>query len=479
MAHTITETRQKALAINLDPTSYGTFAEIGGGQEVARWFFSVGGAAGTVAKTISAYDMTVSDALYGPTKRYVSRHRLEAMLDFEFRKLLERLHATRGATTRFFVFATTVATGSYRHPGKGRGWLGVRFQRTAGENPSDIIIHAHLVDSAVGRQQDALGMLGVNLVYGALFRCDDPAGLIPTLMDDLSRERIEIDMIKLTGPAFGDVDNRRMSLMLVERRLTDAAMFTAQGEVVQPSEILHNKPILVERGSFRPATKLTVDLLNRALDQFTQHPGLAGQRPVVLAEMTLRSLEPGSDADYCDFLARAEILAALGMDVLISRFEPYYELAEYLAAYTDKPIGLAVGMPTIRQIADERYYTDLPGGVLESAGRLFKRSVTMYVYPTRDLVSGDIASVDQAVIPAPWHHLRTLLLDMGRVEPIRGYDEMLLAIQTPDVLRRLESGDPSWEEMVPRMVADIIKAKHLFSWSSDSQRSSQPAPVPA
>ncbi len=479
MAYTITETRQKALAINLDPTSYGTFAEIGGGQEVARWFFSVGGAAGTVAKTISAYDMTVSDALYGPTKRYVSRQRLEAMLDFEFQKLLERLHATRGATTRFFVFAATVATGRYRHPGKGRGWLGVRFQRTAGETPSDIIIHAHLIDSAVGRQQDALGTLGVNLVYGALFRCDDPASLIPSLMDDLSRERIEIDMIKLTGPAFPNVDNRKMSLMLVERRLTDAAMFTAQGEVVQPSEILHNKPILVERGSFRPATKLTVDLLNRALDQFIQHPSLAGQRPVVLAEMTLRSLEPGSDADYCDFLARAEILAALGMDVLISRFEPYYELAEYLAAYTDKPIGLAVGMPTIRQIADERYYTDLPGGVLESAGRLFKRSVTMYVYPTRNLVSGDIASVDQAVIPAPWHHLRTLLLDMGRVEPIQGFDENLLAIQTPDVLRRLESGDPSWEEMVPRMVADIIKAKHLFGWSSDSQRSSQPAPVPA
>lgn len=195
--------------------------------------------------------------------------------------------------------------------------------------------------------------------------------------------------------------------------------------------------------------------------------------------MTLRSLEPGSDADHRDFLARAEILAALGVDVLISRFDPYYELAEYLAAYTDKPIGLAVGMPTIRQIADERHYTDLPGGVLESAGRLFKRSVTMYVYPTRDPVSGDIVSVERAPIPAPWHHLRNLLLDMGRVEPIRGYDETLLAIQTPDVLRKIESGDPSWEEMVPRTVADIIKAKHLFGWRSASPMSSQQTAVPA
>jgi hypothetical protein len=298
-------------------------------------------------------------------------------------------------------------------------------------------------------------------------------------MDDLSRERVEIDMIKLSGQAFAGLDNRTTSLMLVEQGLTDAAMFTGRGEVVQPSEILYNKPILVQRGSFRPATKLTVDLLNRALDQFTQHPSLAGQRPVVLAEMTLRSLEPGSDADHRDFLARAEILATLGVDVLISRFEPYYELAEYLAAYTDKPIGLAVGMPTIRQIADERYYTDLPGGVLESAGRLFKRSVTMYVYPTRDPVSGDIVSVERAPIPAPWHHLRNLLLDIGRVEPIRGYDEALLTIQTPDVLRQIESGDPSWEEMIPRAAADIIKAKHLFGWRSASQMSSHHAAVPA
>jgi hypothetical protein len=467
------------LAINLDPTSYGTFAEIGGGQEVARWFFSVGGAAGTVAKTISAYDMTVSDALYGPTERYVSRQRLEAMLEQEFRKLLERLRAKRGDTTRFFVFANTVATASYRHPGKGRGWLGVRFQRKACEDPSDIIIHAHFLDSAVGRQQEALGTLGVNLVYGALFQCEHPASLIPALMDDLSRQRIEIDMIKLSGPAFSGVDNRRMSLILVERGLTDAAMFTARGDVVQPSEILYKKPILAQRGSFRPATKLTVDLLNRALNQFIQDPSLAGQRPVVLAEMTLRSLDPESDVDHRDFLARAEILAALGVDVLISRFEPYYELAEYLAAYTDKPIGLAVGMPTIRQIADEKYYTDLPGGVLESAGRLFKRSVTMYVYPTRDPVSGEIASVDRAPIPAPWDHLRNLLLDMGRVEPIRGYDETLLSIQTPDVLRRIRSGDPSWEEMVPGIVAEIIKSKCLFGWRPALQIPAEHAAVVA
>jgi hypothetical protein len=457
-------TRQKALALNLAATTYGTFAEIGGGQEVARWFFSVGGAAGTVAKTISAYDMAVSDALYGPTQRYVSRQRLEAMLEHEFVQLLDRLGPTRGDTKSFFAFADTVATRGYRNPGNGRGWVGVRFQTRPRAEPSEVIVHAHLFDSTAARQQEALGVLGVNLIYGAFFRRDDPAGLIASLMDELSRERVDLDMIKLSGPAFPGVDNRLMSLQLVEQGLTDAAMFTASGEVVQPSEVLHKKPILVERGSFRPATKLTLDLLERARDQFLREPTVRGQQPVVLAEMTLRSLIPKPEVGHPDFLARADILGALGFDVLISRFEPYYQLADYLAGYTDGLIGIAVGLPTIRRLADETYYTGLPGGVLESTGRLFKRSVKLYVYPTRDPASGQIHSAEQAPIPPPWHLLRDLLLEIGRIEPIRGYDESYLSIRTPDVLARIQRGDPSWEQMVPAAVAEIIKAKDLFGW---------------
>ena len=466
MDNAVSSTRQKALALNLDATTYGTFAEIGGGQEVARWFFSVGAAAGTVAKTISAYDMAVSDALYGSTQRFVSRQRLEAMLEQEFDQLLKHLGPGRGNAKRFFAFADTVATRSYRNPGNGRGWVGVRFQTRPHEEPSEIIVHAHLLDSTALRQQDALGVLGVNLIYGAFFRRNDPADLIVSLMDELSRERVELDMIKLSGPAFPGVDNRLMSLQLVEGGLTDAAMFTASGEVVQPSEVLHKKPILVERGSFRPATKLTLDLLNRALEQFLQEPSVRGQQPVVLAEMTLRSLTTEPDIGHTDFLARADILRALGFDVLISRFEPYYQLAEYLAGYTDGQIGLAVGLPTIREVADEKYYTGLPGGVLESAGRLFKRSVKMYVYPTRDPVSGQIQTVEQAPVPPPWHHLHDLLLEIGSVEPIRNYGESYLSIRTPDVLGRIRRGDPSWEEMVPAAVAEIIKAKNLFGWQS-------------
>ena len=472
MESTTSNTREKALALNLDATKYGAFAEIGGGQEVARWFFSVGGAAGTVAKTISAYDMAVSDGLYGPAKRYVSRQRLEAMLEQEFAQLVDRLHGARGDKKCFFAFADTVATRGFQKSGNGRGWLGLRFQARPHEAPSQIIIHAHLLDSTAAREQEALGILGVNLIHSAFFSRDDPAANIASLIDDLSRERVEIDMIKVSGPAFPNVDNRLTSLQLVAQGLTDAAMFTADGEVVQPSEVLYKRPILVERGSFRPATKLTLDLLERALELFLQEPSVRGQKPVVLAEMTLRSLNPGNDAGHEDFLARADILRALGFDVLISRFEPYYQLAEYLANYTDALIGLAVGLPTVGQVADEKYYTDLPGGVLESVGRLFKRSVKMYVYPTRDPITGEIRTVDNTPPKPPWHHLGNLLRDIGRVEPIRSYDESYLSIRTPDVLALIEKDDPKWESMVPPKVAEIIKAKRLFRRTATPQPSS-------
>ena len=461
-----TGTRQKALALNLDKAKYGTIAEIGAGQEVARWFFLVGGAAGTVAKSVSAYDMAVSDAIYGPAQRYVSRQRLQAMLEHEFGQLLERLGGTRGATSAFFAFADTVATRSYLRAEDGRGWIGIRFQTRPGEAPSDIIIHANLKDTTATRQQEALGVLGVNLIHGAHFRWAEPEALIGSLMDELSRERVEVDMVKLSGPAFDEVDNRLMSLQLVEQGLTDAAMFTAAGEVVQPSEVLYKRPILVERGSFRPVTNLTLDLLAGARAQFLEEPSVTGQEPVVLMEMTLRDLASGSpvadEVDHADFLARADLLGALGHDVLISRFEQYYKLADYLAGYTDRMIGIALGLPSLIEIADERYYADLGGGMLESTGRLFKRSVKMYAYPQLDAASGRAVSVEELPVEAAWRHLRDFLVASGRLVSIRHYDERLLSISTKDVLARIQSGDGAWETMVPPAVAEAIKSKRLF-----------------
>src|SRR5438132_1342939 len=348
-------THDKAFWINLDAARYGTFAEIGAGQEVARWFFRVGGAAGTVAKTISAYDMAVSDALYGPTDHYVGRTRLEAMLDRESARLVEQLGARRGGRTAFFVFADTVAARSYSRRENGHGWIGVRFQNAPHGESSEIVIHVHLLDQDPAREQEALGVLGVNLIFGAFYQHETPPELIASLLDGLTRDRLEVDMIKLCGPAFPGIDNRLMSLQLVEQGLTDASMLTADGEVVQPSEVLYQRPILVERGSFRPVTKLTLDLLESAREQFVHEPQLDGAEPVVLMEMTLRSLTDDRGVDHEDFLSRAEILQALGNHVLISNCAQYFQLVEILSRYTNKMIGLALGLPSLLAITDERY----------------------------------------------------------------------------------------------------------------------------
>jgi hypothetical protein len=463
-------TQQKALAINLAARWYGSLAEIGGGQEVGRWFFKVGGAAGSVAKTISAYDMSISDGVYGQSKRYVSRERLQAMLEHEFTQVADQLRETHGERRCFFAFADTVATRRFRSPEHGRGWIGVRFQTQPRSEPSQITLHAHLLDASADREQDALGVLGVNLIHGAFFLHEQPLDLIASLMDGLSRDRVEIDMIKLSGPAFQGVDNRLMSLELVKQGHTDAAMFTAEGEVVQPSEVLHKRPILVERGHFRPITNLTLDILERARDAFLNEPGVERQEPVIIAEMSLRNLIHTPDLGQQDFLARADTLAALGFNVLISRLEHDYETAEYLASYTDRLIGFAVGMPVVKLLVREQFYSHLAGGVLEAVGRLFKRSVKLYIYPWRDPASGRIETIDDVALPEPWPHLRRLLRGLGRIEPVQAANEAWLSIEQDHVLSLIKQADDSWESKVPQKVAQMIKVRRLFGRADDGHR---------
>jgi len=384
----VTSTHQKALRINLDPAKYGTVAEIGAGQEVSRWFFRVGGAAGTIAKTMSAYDMTFSDAIYGATTRYVSRQRLQTMLDCEYKILIERLGAKRGPQTRFFSFADTVAAHSYSRKEEGQGWMGVKFQTAPLGEPSHIIIHVRMVDTDNVREQEALGILGVNLIYGAYYYHEDPRQLLVSLMDELSRDRVEVDMIKFSGPAFEKVDNRLMSLQLVNEGLTDVVLFTEKGEVVQASEVLYKKPVLVERGSFRPVTKVTIDMLECAGKQFERDAGVAEGEPVNLAEITMHNLLAPEGLDVTDFLARVDVLGALGKSVLISKYAEYYHLAHYLAGNPNKGIGIALGVPSLRELLDEKYYVDLQGGLLEAMGRLFKQGLRLYIYPYKDPSTG-------------------------------------------------------------------------------------------
>ena len=464
-------THQKTIQINLDASKYGTFAEIGAGQEVARWFFRVSGAAGTIAKTISAYDMTVSDAIYGKCERYVGRPRLQSMLDLEFELLVKRLDKKRGAHTKFFIFADTVATCIDSRQEDSHGWLGIRLQPQPRAKPSEIIIHVRLNDREKVQQQEALGILGVNLVHGALYRHEQPKELIASLLDGLTTERVQVDMIEFSGPAFRDVDNRFMSLQLVQQGLAEAVMFTADGEVVQASEALYQKPILVERGSFRPITNVTIDMLERARSQFVQEPNMKGKEPVVLMEMTLNNLTDCGEIDHQDFLDRVDILRTLGKTVLISNYGEYHRLAAYLFRYTKERVGLVIGVPSLREIFDEKYYSDLEGGILESFGRLFKNDLKLYVYPLRASRTAPLITAENLQVPPHLRDLYTYLLKNRCMECIRGYQEDYLPIFSRDVLAKLRAGDAGWEKMVPPPVARVIRRRKLFGFRTSKRNS--------
>jgi hypothetical protein len=462
MEREILSTHQKALQINLDPSKYGTFAEIGAGQEVARWFFRVGGAAGTIAKTISAYDMTISDAIYGHVDRYVSRQRLETMLDHEYKLLVDRLAEKRGSTTRFFVFADTVVARSYSRRDDAHGWLGVRFQPKPGEEPSQIIVHVRLWDKENLAEQEALGIFGVNLVYGTLFLHEDPTKLIISLVDNVGVQRIEVDMIKFSGPAFAHVDDRLMALQLVQNGLTNAALFTADGQVMQPADAFYKKCIMVERGSFRPVTSVTLDMLRCAQALFVQEPQVQGEEVLTLMEMTLKNLTDGDKIDPKDFLHRADILGALGKTVLISDFAEYHRLAAYFFRYTKKMIGVAMGVPTLKEIFDEKYYADLQGGILESFGRLFRNDLKIYVYPLQEPKTGALITAGNLRVAPNLRHLHAYLMENRFIEPLRDYDEKCLNIFSREVLAKIRCGDASWEACVPPQVATMIRERKLF-----------------
>jgi hypothetical protein len=461
-------THQKALRVNLDSNKYGTFAEIGAGQEVARWFFRVGGASGTIAKTMSAYDMAVSDAIYGAAERYVSRTRLVAMLDHEYHLLEARLKDKRGESSQFFVFADTVAASSYSRRGHGHGWLGVRFLNEPGGEPSQVIIHVRLLDSDNLRQQEALGILGVNLVYGIFYLHHDPTLFLGSLLDGLSEERLEVDMVTFSGPAFRDVDNRLMSLRLVHLGLTGAAMFTATGEAVQPADAFYKKNILVERGSFRPVTKATLDMLECAQTAFLKEPDVRDDETVVIAEMTLRDLIHKGEIDHQDFLDRADTLGALGKTVLISRYARYFRLATYLFNFTKKRISMAMGVPSLQEVFDEKYYDDLGGGILESLGRLFKNDLKLYVYPLHDSETGELITAGTLLVDSHLRHLYAYLIENHSIEELRGFKKEYLPIFPAAVLEKIQTGDPSWKEMVPPQVATMIEGRRMFSYSDPS-----------
>lgn len=455
-------TDKKAFQINLDAKKYGTFAEIGAGQEVARRFFHVGGAAGTVAKTMSAYDMTFSDAIYGPANRYVSRARLNTMLDHEYSLLIERLDKKLGGVRTFFVFADTVAARSFKQHNESHGWLGVRFQAKPRGEPSQIIVHVRMLDESNVDQQEALGIIGVNLLFGAFYH-QQPEKLIASLQENLAPNRMQVDLIKFSGPVYAEVDNRLMSLQLVSQGLTDAVIFTADGEMVQAADILYKKSILVERGSFRPVTYATNDMLNGARTAFLKQTRISDADLVVLMEMTLENLLAEGQLNHTDFLARVDILGALGRTVIISKFGEYFRLASYLSRYTSWPIGLVMGVPSLLEIFDEKYYLTLEGGILEALGRMFKSGLKLYVYPMID-ETGTLITATKLRVASNLRSLYRYLVENEYIQEITDYHPEYLRIHPPETLAKLQSGDGAWESAVPPEVSRIIKERHFFGY---------------
>jgi hypothetical protein len=459
------DTHQKALKINLDPRWYGTFAEIGAGQEVVRWFFRVGGAAGTVAKSMSAYDMTVSDSIYGSGDRYVSQSRCQSMLDREFGLNIERLASQRGDSTAFFAFADTVVARSYQGGNECHGWMGLKFQSRPHDEPSQIMIHVRMLDAEASLQQEALGIVGVNLLYGGFFLHHEPEQLVESLLDKLTTGRVEIDMIEFRGIEFRAVDNRLIALKLVQLGLSGAAMFSADGEVLQPSEALYKKAVLVERGSFRPPTHVNFNMLECALQKIKDDPSMAGKEVMPIFELTMRNLlAGGKDVDRRDFLARADLLAACGMTVLISDYFEYYRLAAYLSWRTKERIGIVMGVPSLIELFDEKYYTSLPGGILESFGRLFKHNLKLFIYPLLEPSTGQIITKDTMKVAPELSKLYGYLADRGSFIDLDNYNPDVLSILSRDVLAKIGKGDHSWEEMVPAQVAEVIKKRCFFGY---------------
>jgi hypothetical protein len=284
----------------------------------------------------------------------------------------------------------------------------------------------------------------------------------------MAPERIEVDMIKFSGPAFAGVDNRLMSLQLVSQGLTDAVMFTADGESVQPAEVFYKKSIIVERGSFRPLTYATHDMLEGARQVFLRQPGTKEEDLVVLMEMTLENLLSEGQLNHADFLARVDILGSLGRTVLISKFGEYYRLAAYLSRYTNKPIGLAMGVPSLHEIFDEKYYLNLEGGILEALGRMFKGGLKLFVYPVEDETTGKLITATQVEVAPNLRHLYQYLVDNGFIQEIENFHREYLKIFPSDVLAKMQSGDPGWKKMVPPEVARIIQERGFFGYRASA-----------
>ncbi len=455
---------QKALQVNRDSKIYGTFVEIGAGQEVVRHFFRAGYASRTIAKTMSAYDKDFSDSIYGKEKdgRYVCESRLQNMIEKEYGLLEERLDRKLHKNKNFFAFANTMTTINHEKTIQGHGWMGIRFQLDPKKQANNVILHVRLNDADAKLQQETIGILGANLVHACFFNHDDPKELLKSLYDNLSRDNIEIDMIKITGPDFTEVDNRLLSLTLVKERMTDAVIFSPDGVNQQPADILHKKNILTIRGSFRPVTKVNINMLENGMQKYLENKKVNKGNMQILFEITLSNLRMEGKINEKDFLDRADILCSLGYTVMISNYKKYYKLIEYLSQFTRARMGLIIGVDNLLEMFDDAYYRNLNGGIMEAFGIIFTRDIKIYLYPFKPNDKVEIQNSKNIPIHPRMKPIYNYLYSNGRIEDLN-YDPEVLHIFSREVLSLIKScKDDKWKDMVPEGVAEIIKAKSLF-----------------
>lgn len=457
--------KHKALEINLDKSIYGAFAEIGAGQEVVRHFFRAGGAAGTIAKTMSAYDMKFSDDIYGkePSGRYVCESRLGKMLHHEYSLMLERLDG-RANDTRFFAFADTVAAKSFSGKGESHGWMGMRFQHETKAEASEVVIHVKMLDNENVQQQEALGIIGVNLVYAAYKHAEDRESFVTELMDGLSTDRLEIDMIRVSGPAFSKIDSRLLSLELVKRDYCQAVMFSADGKVMQASDAIYKKNVLVCRGSYRPPTLVNLDMLDKGKDCFQKILGDKNGDVLVLPEISMHNLRDRGEVDNEDFLARVDLLTVIGHPVLITNFQDFSDLNNFISSYNRAQVAFVMGYYPVSELFDEKKYLNVKDGMLGSLGRLTGHNTRILVYPSKQDEGEGINTIDSLSVNPSIHKLVEYLKETNKLSDITTFNKEQFSIWSRVVLKMIQEGQDGWEDMVPKAVAKRVKEKCLFGY---------------
>ncbi len=457
---------QKALKINLNQNIYGTFSEIGAGQETVRNFFRAGASSGTIAKAMSAYSKEFSDAIYGREQdgRYVTKTRLLKMLKHETDLMENRLDRSNTPDKIYFSFANTVSTIDFAKTNKGQGWVGIRFQLNQLEEYSQIILHIRFHENDSKHQQITLGKLGVNLTYGAFYHHDDPKELLLSLYDHIDKDKIEIDMINFSGPRFAFVDNRLMSLLLVKNGFTDAVMFGPDGYNLLPADELYKKNILALRGSFRPVTKLAMDMLDKAKERFLKDEFVKEEKKEIIFEMTLDNLSQEGDINERDFLDRVNLLSDLGQYVMVSNFREYYRLVEYFSRFTKEKMGLIIGTNHLIKLFEPSYYTNLSGGILEAMGKMFEKNLKLFIYPYVDKDSEKIMCIKNIELPEKQKKLFEYLNNDNRFEDIEDYDEKLIRTYNRELIKKIQRGEPEWKKYIPEEIVENIIKQNLFGY---------------